>query len=327
MVVSLGLRFRPGVETNAFTLLELILTLAMSVVLLSLVGSAVTFYTRTMDAGQTDVRQLTLASSILQMIEDDLRLTQFGDPIDPTPLEDLIGTTAEGEGTGDLSAAGIESTASDTSGSDAVVADAATTDLSSTAMVLVKPGVLGNQFQLQCDVSRLPRLEDYNVMMEIQDPSELTDPPSDLKTVSYFVQPDTLMTGVSDDLSEDPLEGSGGLVRRVLDRRVTQLAMTTGGATRLASTGDLIAPEVVGLEFEYFDGTAWLLAWNSDEMGALPYAIRIQLSLRPLGAESTVGSDAAVRTLTHVVRLPAATSIPATTEEDLSGTSSEVSGI
>ena len=100
---------------SAFTLLELILTLAMSVVLMVLIGSAIQFYGRDMTLRDMDVRQTQLAGSLLQMIEDDLRSTVYGEPADMSALEELLTSSTGGQSQSqsandpDLSAAGIQS--------------------------------------------------------------------------------------------------------------------------------------------------------------------------------------------------------------------------
>ena len=66
---------------TGFTLLEVFLTLAMAVVLMGLIGSAIQFYARDMNVNNMDVRQTVLAGAIMQMIEDDLRLTIHPEPL------------------------------------------------------------------------------------------------------------------------------------------------------------------------------------------------------------------------------------------------------
>ena len=100
-------------------------------------------------------------------------------------------------------------------------------DLSSGVSVLGTPGLVGNQTQVQLDVSRLPRLEEYVAMLDANT-ADIDDIPSDIKTVAYFVQsPDTL-GGVEDALATATAElgldtdlSNGGLGRRSLDRAAT----------------------------------------------------------------------------------------------------------
>ncbi len=291
---------------SAFTLLEIILTLAMSVVLMLLIGGAMQFYGRTMNVRDMDIQQTQLASAVLQMIEDDLRATLYTRPVDTAGLEALLAASGDSEALPDedLSAAGIESDLPD---------DTATDPTDTT--ILQSPGLIGTQYQVQVDLSRLPRLEEYVAMLD-GTTSDLEDIPSDIKTVSYYVQDAGMIGGVQDSIdSLDANSGSlatGGLIRRSLDRAASLEASITGGLSRLNQTGELIAPEVVGIEFSYWDGTTWLLQWNSDEYKELPLAIQVQLTMDdPIAAAANVSQGIAANTMAtrvfkHIIRLPLA---------------------
>ena len=317
---------------SGFTLLELFLTLTLAIVLMTLINSAFRFYAQDMDASDMDMRQSMLAAAIMQMIEDDLRSTQHPEPLDTKALEELLANTAAAAtgatGGGTSPTEGLSESGAEAAG----VADPADTEdttetdtLDSGAAVLQTPGVIGNQFQIQIDASRLPRLEEYAVLLEA-DPAKLIDVPSDLKTVTYWVQ-DAQSIGIDDplnELSEQPemLEEQGGLVRRSLDRGATNFAAIQGNLNSLSQTGELIAPEVVGIEFQYWDGTMWQIEWNSDEMGELPLAVKISLTM---AAPVTYGSsEPEPRVFTHIVRLSMAQPIE---EDEESSDSSGVTGI
>ncbi|QDT03267.1 hypothetical protein K227x_16490 [Rubripirellula lacrimiformis] len=320
--------------TAGFTLLEVILTLAMSVVLMILVGGAIQFYARDMNVRDMDVRQTQLAAAVMQMIEDDLRATLHLEPVSMEGLESLLAASGGGDsaaagGEEDLSAAGLDST-DDTIADETAVSDTGTMDLQTSAAVLATPGLIGNQYQIQVDLSRLPRLEEYVAMMD-EMTSDIDDVPSDLKTVAYFVQPAGTVGGVQDPLatmtgdettgSDQSDLGSGGLVRRSLDRAVTSEAAATGALGLLNQTGELLAPEVLSIEFQYWDGTTWQLQWSSDEYGELPMAVKVQLTMADPTVMLSDGSGLdpdATRVFTHVIRLPLARPID-TTDEDMTG--------
>lgn len=315
--------FRSAHQHAAFTLLELVLTLAMSVVLMVLIGGAIQFYGRDMNVRDMDVRQTQLAASVMQMIEDDLRSTLHLEPADTAPLEALLVATTGGESSQepseDLSAAGIES-----NDSGLVSEDASATDLTTTASVLQAPGLIGNQYQIQIDVSRLPRLEEYVQMMD-ENAADLDDIPSDIKTVAYFVQSADMLAGVEDSLSMASqsiasqstgvaeTDMTGGLVRRSLDRSATAYASLTGSLTSLTQTGDVIAPEVLAIEFEYWDGLTWLLEWNSDDYGELPLAVRVRLTMNDV---ASIEEDS-LRIFSHIVRIPLAQPVEEEEDEEL----------
>src|SRR5690606_9493925 len=100
----------------------------------------------------------------------------------------------------------------------------------------------------------------------------------------------------------------GGLVRRSLDRAATVYAVDSGAIATLNQTGDLLAPEIIGIEFAYWDGWVWLTQWSSDEMGELPAAVQVRLTMNDpaiaAANEAGLSTASASRTFTHLVRLP-----------------------
>lgn len=63
--------------STAFTLLELILTLALAVMLMAMLGTALSFYAEKLDARDSEVRRMQLAQAILNMLSDDLRVAIY----------------------------------------------------------------------------------------------------------------------------------------------------------------------------------------------------------------------------------------------------------
>jgi prepilin-type N-terminal cleavage/methylation domain-containing protein len=321
-------------KRRGFTLLELVLALSMSVVLMVLIGGAIQFYARDMNVRDMDIRQTQVAAAIMQMIEDDLRATLHPQPTDTAPLEELLSSASgsqSGSGGGgqepeeDLSAAGLESEPTES-----LADDLMTIDLQAGVSVLDVPGLIGNQYQIQLDLSRLPRLEEYVAMLD-ENTADIDDVPSDIKTVAYFVQAAETIGGVQDALNTiDPQAESlaaGGLVRRSLDRAASVQAASTGSLSLLNQTGDLLAPEIVAIEFSYWDGVTWQLEWSSDEYGELPLAVQVRLTLRDERASAAAAAPTAtggldtseLRTFSHIVRLPLARPIEETPEDILSG--------
>jgi len=162
--------------------------------------------------------------------------------------------------------------------------------------------------------------------------ADIDDVPSDIKTVAYFIQGAGIIGGVQDQLNTldpDPTSVSqGGLVRRSLDRAASVQASSTGSLSLLNQTGDLLAPEVVAIEFSYWDGLTWQLQWSSDEYGELPLAVQVRLTMRDerMSAEEAAATTPTIatgtgelRTFTHIVRLPLARIIDQSEEEDLTG--------
>lgn len=307
---------------SAFTLLEVVLTLAMSVVLMVLVGGAIQFYSRNMNLRNLEIHQTLLAVAVMQMIEDDLRSAIHPRPADTTPMEEMLAATGSvdsGAGAAsseseDLSAAGLESEDEDF--------ETTASDIQNGVAVLETPGLIGNQTQIQIDQSRLPRLEEYVTLLD-ETTANIQDIPSDLKTVAYFVQPEGI--GVEDKLEQinsTSQLGTSGLVRRSLDHAATVEAVSNGSLSLLNQTGELLAPEVTAIEFSYWDGLTWQTEWNSDTYDELPLAVQVSISMADPSTQlasqtvSPSGEDS-VRTFTHIIRLPLAQPVEEE-EEDLS---------
>ena len=174
-------------------------------------------------------------------------------------------------------------------GLDAASEEAASsaTDIAGTTTAPAKPGVYGNLYELQIDVSRLPRVDQYGINSAAGDAMGPSIP-SDIKTIAYYLQTEqSLASGITPyttAIGGNNDETGGGLVRRELDRAFTLYASNNGGSTQDFTMGELLAPEVVGLEFRYFDvGTPLdtpLEEWDSELNGGLPVGVEITLMIR-----------------------------------------------
>jgi len=303
-----------------FTLMELILALSLAVVLSVMIGTTLSFYVGSMETRDSSVRRVQLATSVMKMISDDLKASLAIAEFDDSALGSFLAASA-GDAAG--GGGGADQEASEESSSllfdvpeeaSALPEEGVTMDLAIEPTILQRPGLMGNQTQILFDISRTPRLEEFQPMLT--DASEgLQDIPSDIKTVSYFVQPPGT-GGVIDPLSQvtdgdtaASLNSNGGLVRRQLDRLATKYALESGNMTMLNMTGDLLAPEVLAIEFAYWDGFLWQIKWNSDMMGALPLAIQIRLTIGPPGSDAadfdpTGETNTDIRVFQQTVRLP-----------------------
>lgn len=174
---------------------------------------------------------------------------------------------------------------------------AASAQSSASSSNISAPGIYGSQSQLTLDVSRLPRADEYIPPMGSVMSATLTDVPGDIKNVTYFVQSPNAM-GVQDSMdafndSMTVASATSGLVRRQLDRAILAYANELGDPSRLNRTGELIAPEVVSLEFSYYDGTQWMTSWDSSTQ-KLPWLVQITLGMQSATGEAKAAMDAGV---------------------------------
>lgn len=171
-------------------------------------------------------------------------------------------------------------------------------------------GLYGTSTELQIDVSRLPRVDQFQAQTDPTNLMGVVDIPSDMKTVTYFLRPEDGQTDVG-------LDGRGrGLMRRVADRAASNFEMQSGSTSKIGQV-QLMAPEVVGLQFMYFDGASWSSEWDSASMQGLPVAIEITVILQTLDEQAAKSSSSQLATTTEennervytlTVNLPTATS-------------------
>jgi type II secretory pathway pseudopilin PulG len=260
---------------DAFTLLEILLALMLTSLLLVALSMAIDFHLRVAEKSRVEVEEGQLARVLLHRIADDLRSA-----VAPAAKEDQAAASS-----------GAEEESSDSSTS---LDDTTTSDPTESAIASDTPGLYGEIDWLQVDVLRLPRLDQYYQAEEYYETgqsSELTVPDvlSAVKTVTYYL----LAPGQGNMVTSDEgTEEQTGLVRREMDRAVTAWADEQGQLDQTLLETAPIAPEVVAIEFLYFDGTEWVESWDSEELGGLPVAVQISLAFAPADEESDDQLDA-----------------------------------
>lgn len=268
---ELGLRMR----RRGMTLLEVILSLALALLLLLTLSMAIDSHLRVVDQGRRHVEQALLARSLLHRIADDIRSTVRYDPQNIRALVPQL-TTPSLEDLAVQSGLG-EMDFSDTEDTEATAAE--------TTEPPPVPGIYGNRYELYIDLSRLPRLDQFQYELVASEGSPLLDRTSEVKRVAYYV----VRPEVSSIAEAAGTLVRSGLVRWELDRAASLLAYEEGTLAELERQVEPIAPEVLGIEFEYFDGQEWVEEWDSDVLGGLPIAIRIALALASNEAARTFG--------------------------------------
>jgi hypothetical protein len=283
---------------RGITLLELLLALALSGVVMGVITMAIDLNLRTLDTGRAEVEQARLAQAVLRHIADDIRNAVAYQPIDLSSARqtaagaDVAGIMDDGFNPDDLGGFSDSGIADFDLGLDASLEAGLTIntlDIEGTVEPTGVPGLYGNQFELQVDVSRLPRIDQYERVLSAEDPTASADIPSDVKTISYYLRTEE-GTGIG-------IAGSGetvpslGLIRRQLDRAVASWSAENGTLDAAEYPGQVLAAEVNYLEFRYFDGTDWLTEWDSEAMGSLPLAVEITIGIDPSGGRELEEMD------------------------------------
>jgi type II secretory pathway pseudopilin PulG len=289
---------RANKARSAFTLLEMLLALSLIVLAIALIGGLMQIFTTNFERRGDDIRRAQLAKSLLNMIADDIRAVVLEQPYDESVLQQMLGggggqnATASGGDAGAEDDMALGDTGSTGLADSSTSTDLGTGELELTEATSLPPGIYGTATELMIDVSRVPRTDEYIPEQQSILQNSLVDVPGDMKTVTYYIQTPTNQ-GIDDTLSVfaapvAPTDGlasnaatsaPGGLVRRQLDRAVLAYAEETGNVTSMFQTGDLVAPEVVSLEFSYFDGAQWLQQWSSQDQ-SLPWLVQVSLAMQ-----------------------------------------------
>ena len=157
-------------------------------------------------------------------------------------------------------------------------------------------------------------------MLGLSDPGQTR--PSEVKSISYFLS-SSPPVAASLEFDQQVVQ-QGGLYRRQIDRAVASYRGETQAPGVPDEYSKLLAPEIVGLEFRYFDGSAWANEWDSDEMQYFPTAIEVILTVDASRLQTNKGGRnqpvnpnqqlSGIQQFRTVVHLPAA-EVPAEEEE------------
>ncbi|MFI4875488.1 MAG: prepilin-type N-terminal cleavage/methylation domain-containing protein [Blastopirellula sp. JB062] len=315
---------------RGLTLLELVVASAIAVVLMAAVSAAIHMFSRSVDVGRTNIEEAQLARAVMKLIEDDLRNCIWKNDIDFSSVEALASNAGAGAASsmlgdlGDADLGGLDSLTEQSTESN-------TADLAASEVPAMEIGLYGNATELQFDMSRLPRVDEYDPEYVGFRSQRLADRPSDVKTVTYYLLiPGSAYQGVVGDPADRTAEQSG-LVRRVLDRSITQWALDNGDTQQLDATAEILAPEISYLTFRYFDGYQWYEEWDSSTMGGLPLAVDITIAIRATderggaaeGDEAVaVGMAEGDMVYRRLIRIPIAQPIDPIAEEETDLTNS-----
>jgi hypothetical protein len=295
----------------AFTLLEILLALAVSVVLLAAVAAAIDLYRRMTLAGQDQVGEARLVRAVLHKIEIDIRSlvppqTQVTSPYDSSVSGSSSGSPSGTNGSTKPTTTNSSNTSSSGGSSSSSSGSSSGTTSTSQQTAMMDPlqnvyaqtvfGLYGDQRTLVLNTlcARRPSVQpsDPNA------PQTSSGTHGDLKTVAYFLSAGQTSAPTA------PGAATTGLARLEGDHVAVGYAMLQSGS--LASQAKVIAPEVTMINFRYFDGTQWLNSWDASFLQALPAAIEVTITVRAADpnnptAPSDPSAAVTLRQYRHVV--------------------------
>lgn len=267
-------------KSPGFTLLEVLLALALTAMVLVAVAMAIDIHLRLVDVERTGVVEAQLARALLDRIADDLRSAVHYEPINAEKLVgDLVSQVgaAAGGGVSEEGVAALGGFLEEELGTPGESGTDETGGLAESLGPGSAPGLFGNTYQLQIDTSRLPRADELQGTLSTDD-STIENVLSDVKTVTYYVIADQLGgTGYGSGVSQS----GAGLVRLEYNRATMAWAAEQGLLVDMEQDVQPVAPEVAAIEFRYFDGTEWWEEWDSIERGGLPVVVEIAIGIIP----------------------------------------------
>jgi len=252
---------------RGYSLLELILAMALMVIVMSGIASAINLYMVQLAKQQARVERELVSRNALRMMANDIRAAVQYKAIDYGGLNTLLKSQA-------LMAA--QANATDDDEIDPALEEEGDPVLDEEE-VSFRPTFLGTSNAIMLDISRLPRLDEYNPLMER--PAALESTVSDIKSVAYFFSQQD--GGYDPDVVRRKNEIEGGMYRREIDRAVASFRGEDSLQVRPDEYAQLVASEVAEISFRYFDGNDWNDEWNSEDEGGYPTAVEISLVVDP----------------------------------------------
>jgi hypothetical protein len=323
---------------RAFTLVEVILAVALSLVLVLAIASAVDLYRRMTTAAQDDLSEMRLVRAVFNRFENDIRSVVPPQPIGSTGTTAASSTSPSSPTT--PSSGGSSSSTSSTSSNQ--------TDPFQYVYSRSVFGLYGDGASLVLDTLTPHRMP---VMMQAPsgtqtgspsstpssgqsntDPSNLVGLHGDMKVISYFVLGEgtssILPTGAgAGQLTPEGKPMTSGLARLEGDRTSIGYAMETSSTSSMSAR--IIAPEVQSIAFRYFDGTNWVQSWSGATAQALPTAVEIVIAVNgatdPYGARTQADRDQPPRTYRHVVAITSTAPPQLISEQTINSTSANMS--
>jgi len=315
---------------RAFTLIEVLLVLALTTTIILLISIALDIHLRSMTINRTEVEEAQLARILLEKIARDIRSVVV--PIREETVE--VDTAAL--------AAVMELESSDEPPPEQpATAEEGAEGEEEEYLYGVIPGIYGGLDWIQIDTATLPRGEMYGSRQIRRGTSFAADRLSASKTVLYYLGQDTGQMSPTDPRyqpeqligtigrSLDLNASQYGLFRRQLDRQATQYAIQEGMEMEYERDDEPLAPEVEWIEFYYFDPTIelmgkmgdWIEEWDMDERQMLPLAVQITVAIRRpdtrrgLLAFGAAGAGKEPVIYSLVVPIPVTVDVPPAEEE------------
>ena len=149
-----------------------------------------------------------------------------------------------------------------------------------TVLTTYTNGLVGTATDLQLFVSRPEKSLAYVASQDLTSTSQRT---SDLMIIRYLMAQSGgggLASAIADKESIGTKSGPVGIAKLEGDLYGLSTAVETSEESPQLAASKLLAKEVSGLQFRYYDGLGWQESWDSNALNEMPKAIEITLTLR-----------------------------------------------
>ncbi len=279
----------PAPIRSGYTLLELMIAVGLSAILMASLYKAMDIYLSLQLDSYEEIARQQVARALLRQMTRDIQSVVFTkqEALPEEEETDILGIGLSGAGTSGLSGDGMSGLGS--SGSSGSSSSTSALDGNSYGTSTIDPetvsttytsGLVGTSSDLQLFISRPDRNLAYVSAQELSSPEQRT---GDLLLVRYLLASKLgsgLGSMIADRESPGNTDGPVGLARVEGDLYGLSTAVQTADALPQLSAATLIAPEVAGVTFRYYDGGQWLEEWDSTARNELPKAIEIVVKLR-----------------------------------------------
>lgn len=284
---------------RAFTLMEIVLAIALTSVVMYLLMTAIELYMIRVDSSRGRVESAQLARTILDQMAADLAAMR----LDP-PAAAAKGGAGGGQQSGGQPAGGGGSQAGaggnqagqsptagpggqqgagGASGNSGGSGGTAGSTASSATAPATTHGIFGTAEELRIDRAAPPNWARASREVDPTEPAGAIDLP---RTVRYYVNEGTAQSaqefaGRGVNVDEQTAASISGLYRE----RIPTAALSDDAdplaspASREGAKLELLAPEVVKLELHYFDGEQLVDEWDVVEDAGLPAGVEILLTI------------------------------------------------
>jgi prepilin-type N-terminal cleavage/methylation domain-containing protein len=304
---TIGRRLNGQIPRRGFTLVELLAALGISLLLIAAISAALNIYMRVTTAGQLDVERQQVTRAVIDQLTRDVGSIVF------RPAETAA---AEGDASAESESATIDDQRSSSQQGTGAQQGSSTETEEEITIAVEDPstgysansvGLVGDSQTLLLNVSRPQRELGYSSPLVA---TSLTARSSDLMSVSWFLATPggAGLAGAVGNLEQQKIPASErrssvyqtavGLARLEGDRMAIDHADLEMDIDALAAESRVIAPEVVSLQFRYFNGLDWEDSWDSTSMDALPLAIEVTI-----GFQEPPDKDDKLADLTGIVRI------------------------